>query len=39
MNHLVMLTLMVVGFFAFIGLLEVVRSFIVIRIGSAWSDA
>src|SRR5471032_544673 len=32
---LVMLTLMVVGFFAFIGLLEVVRSFIVIRIGSA----
>ncbi|MGL4271685.1 MAG: type I secretion system permease/ATPase, partial [Pseudomonas paracarnis] len=31
---LVMLTLMVVGFFAFIGLLEVVRSFIVIRIGS-----
>ncbi|CAD5201415.1 type I secretion system permease/ATPase [Pseudomonas sp. FEN] len=32
---LVMLTLMVVGFFAFIGLLEVLRSFIVIRIGSA----
>jgi len=31
---LVMLTLMVVGFFAFIGLLEVIRSFIVIRIGS-----
>jgi ATP-binding cassette subfamily C exporter for protease/lipase len=31
---LVMLTLMVVGFFAFIGLLEIVRSFIVIRIGS-----
>ncbi|CAM3159644.1 MULTISPECIES: type I secretion system permease/ATPase [Pseudomonas] len=31
---LVMLTLMVVGFFAFIGTLEVVRSFIVIRIGS-----
>ncbi|MFO2463451.1 type I secretion system permease/ATPase [Pseudomonas sp. 15FMM2] len=31
---LVMLTLMVVGFFAFIGALEVVRSFIVIRIGS-----
>ena len=31
---LVMLTLMVVGFFAFIGLLEVVRSFVVIRIGS-----
>lgn len=31
---LVMLTLMVVGFFAFIGVLEVVRSFIVIRIGS-----
>ncbi|MFJ7311900.1 type I secretion system permease/ATPase [Pseudomonas sp. NPDC098747] len=31
---LVMLSLMVVGFFAFIGLLEVVRSFIVIRIGS-----
>ena len=32
---LVMLTLMVVGFFAFIGLLETIRSFIVIRIGSA----
>ncbi|WP_193040486.1 type I secretion system permease/ATPase [Pseudomonas sp. K2] len=31
---LVMLTLMVVGFFAFIGSLEVIRSFIVIRIGS-----
>ena len=31
---LVMLTLMVVGFFAFIGTLEVIRSFIVIRIGS-----
>ncbi|MGH8395258.1 MAG: type I secretion system permease/ATPase, partial [Pseudomonas sp.] len=31
---LVMLTLMVVGFFAFIGVLEVIRSFIVIRIGS-----
>ncbi|TLG94111.1 type I secretion system permease/ATPase [Pseudomonas edaphica] len=31
---LIMLTLMVVGFFAFIGVLEVVRSFIVIRIGS-----
>ncbi|WP_017905888.1 type I secretion system permease/ATPase [Pseudomonas asplenii] len=31
---LVMLTLMVVGFFAFIGLLETLRSFIVIRIGS-----
>ena len=31
---LMMLTLMVVGFFAFIGLLEVIRSFIVIRIGS-----
>ncbi|VVM57871.1 type I secretion system permease/ATPase [Pseudomonas fluorescens] len=31
---LVMLSLMVVGFFAFIGLLELVRSFIVIRIGS-----
>lgn len=31
---LVMLTLMVVGFFAFIGALEVIRSFIVIRIGS-----
>jgi ATP-binding cassette subfamily C exporter for protease/lipase len=31
---LVMLSLMVVGFFAFIGLLEVIRSFIVIRIGS-----
>ncbi|BCT33299.1 type I secretion system permease/ATPase [Pseudomonas protegens] len=31
---LVMLSLMVVGFFLFIGLLEVVRSFIVIRIGS-----
>lgn len=31
---LVMLSLMVVGFFAFIGLLETVRSFIVIRIGS-----
>lgn len=31
---LAMLSLMVVGFFAFIGLLEVVRSFIVIRIGS-----
>ena len=31
---LVMLTLMVVGFFAFIGTLEIVRSFIVIRIGS-----
>src|SRR5450830_971639 len=31
---LVMLTLMVVGFFAFIGCLEVIRSFIVIRIGS-----
>jgi hypothetical protein len=29
-----MLTLMVVGFFAFIGVLEVIRSFIVIRIGS-----
>ena len=28
---LVMLTLMVVGFFAFIGCLEVIRSFIVIR--------
>ena len=31
---LAMLSLMVVGFFAFIGLLEVIRSFIVIRIGS-----
>ena len=31
---LVMLSLMVVGFFVFIGSLEVVRSFIVIRIGS-----
>nr|WP_143486050.1 type I secretion system permease/ATPase [Pseudomonas sp. PA15(2017)] len=31
---LVMLTLLVVGFFAFIGLLEVVRSFVVIRIGN-----
>jgi ATP-binding cassette subfamily C exporter for protease/lipase len=31
---LAMLSLMVVGFFAFIGLLEVLRSFIVIRIGS-----
>ena len=31
---LAMLSLMVVGFFAFIGMLEVVRSFIVIRIGS-----
>lgn len=31
---LAMLSLMVVGFFVFIGLLEVVRSFIVIRIGS-----
>ncbi|POA21928.1 type I secretion system permease/ATPase [Pseudomonas sp. FW300-N1A1] len=31
---LVMLSLMVVGFFVFIGLLEIVRSFIVIRIGS-----
>lgn len=31
---LVMLSLMVVGFFVFIGMLEVVRSFIVIRIGS-----
>ncbi|MGC5698938.1 type I secretion system permease/ATPase [Pseudomonas sp. NFXW11] len=31
---LVMLSLMVVGFFLFIGLLEVLRSFIVIRIGS-----
>ncbi|MCO5366584.1 type I secretion system permease/ATPase [Pseudomonas alliivorans] len=31
---LVMLTLMVVGFFAFIGLLEMIRSFVVIRIGS-----
>lgn len=31
---LAMLSLMVVGFFAFIGLLEIVRSFIVIRIGS-----
>src|SRR5476651_2914784 len=31
---LVMLSLMVVGFFAFIGVLEIVRSFIVIRIGS-----
>ncbi|RBH36761.1 type I secretion system permease/ATPase, partial [Pseudomonas sp. MWU13-2860] len=31
---LVMLSLMVVGFFVFIGLLEVLRSFIVIRIGS-----
>ncbi|MCY1266846.1 type I secretion system permease/ATPase [Pseudomonas jessenii] len=31
---LVMLSLMIVGFFAFIGLLEAVRSFIVIRIGS-----
>lgn len=31
---LTMLSLMVVGFFAFIGLLEIVRSFIVIRIGS-----
>ncbi|WP_160108588.1 type I secretion system permease/ATPase [Pseudomonas izuensis] len=31
---LVMLSLMIVGFFAFIGLLEAVRSFIVIRVGS-----
>ncbi|WP_339442416.1 ABC transporter transmembrane domain-containing protein, partial [Pseudomonas proteolytica] len=31
---LVMLTLMVVGFFAFISMLEVIRSFVVIRIGS-----
>ncbi len=31
---LVMLTLMVVGFFVFIGTLEVLRSFVVIRIGS-----
>src|SRR5471032_2455769 len=31
---LVMLSLMVVGFFIFIGALEVVRSFVVIRIGS-----
>ncbi|MBV4485026.1 type I secretion system permease/ATPase [Pseudomonas sp. SWRI153] len=31
---LAMLSLMVVGFFVFIGLLEVIRSFIVIRIGS-----
>ncbi|MDU8499089.1 type I secretion system permease/ATPase [Pseudomonas syringae] len=31
---LAMLTLMVVGFFAFIGLLEMIRSFVVIRIGS-----
>ncbi|MCK3866137.1 type I secretion system permease/ATPase [Pseudomonas sp. B329] len=31
---LVMLTLMVVGFFIFIAVLEVIRSFIVIRIGS-----
>ncbi|MBC2656316.1 type I secretion system permease/ATPase [Pseudomonas sp. MSSRFD41] len=31
---LAMLSLMVVGFFVFIGLLEVLRSFIVIRIGS-----
>ncbi|MDN3221424.1 type I secretion system permease/ATPase [Pseudomonas nunensis] len=31
---LAMLSLMVVGFFVFIGMLEVVRSFIVIRIGS-----
>ena len=31
---LAMLTLMVVGFFVFIGLLEIIRSFIVIRIGS-----
>ena len=31
---LAMLSLMVVGFFAFIGLLEIIRSFIVIRIGS-----
>ncbi|MBC3301074.1 type I secretion system permease/ATPase [Pseudomonas sp. SWRI18] len=31
---LVMLTLMVVGFFVFIGTLEAIRSFIVIRIGS-----
>ncbi|MCE0460852.1 type I secretion system permease/ATPase [Pseudomonas uvaldensis] len=31
---LAMLSLMVVGFFVFIGLLEMVRSFIVIRIGS-----
>ncbi|MBP5952835.1 type I secretion system permease/ATPase [Pseudomonas iridis] len=31
---LAMLSMMVVGFFVFIGLLEVVRSFIVIRIGS-----
>jgi ATP-binding cassette subfamily C exporter for protease/lipase len=31
---LVMLSLMVVGFFVFIGMLEVIRSFIVIRIGS-----
>ncbi|GGK35876.1 hypothetical protein GCM10009103_33650 [Pseudomonas koreensis] len=31
---LAMLSLMVVGFFAFIGMLEVIRSFIVIRIGS-----
>ncbi|MCZ7019311.1 type I secretion system permease/ATPase, partial [Salmonella enterica] len=29
-----MLTLMVVGFFVFIGTLEVLRSFVVIRIGS-----
>lgn len=31
---LVMLTLMVLGFFAFISMLEMIRSFIVIRIGS-----
>lgn len=31
---LAMLSLMVVGFFVFIGLLEMVRSFVVIRIGS-----
>ncbi len=31
---LAMLSLMVVGFFLFIGLLEMVRSFVVIRIGS-----
>lgn len=31
---LAMLSLMVVGFFVFIGLLEIIRSFIVIRIGS-----
>ncbi|MFJ2456489.1 type I secretion system permease/ATPase [Pseudomonas protegens] len=33
-HTLVMLTLMVVGFFAFISMLEVIRSFVVIRIGS-----